>query len=120
MGVYGSPMIKPIGETMNVQLYHVFAARAYVSGGIDGPLSDLPEPSSHIVEVLGIMVDVPPNRSLVVLLIAAAIVLDVIELVPVLRMRRILPNRLANAGLLPLHRLRPALVPDAFGGHPFC
>ena len=68
MDVYGSPMKtlsastrwrqkSPIGETMNVQLYHVFAARSSVSGGLDGPFSDLSEPpeavSLHIVAGLG-------------------------------------------------------------------
>ena len=67
---------------------------------------------------LGTEVGVPPNQPFVGSPIAAAPVVDPIALVPVLPLRIILPTGSASAVLLLLHRVRPALVPNAVEGTP--
>ena len=107
-------------STLNVQLYNFCAAGASACGGLDSSFNDLPEPSGAASSYAGRGTEVvlPPNECLVALLIVAAIVMVLIELVPVLPMRIMRPNRIGNAGLLRCLQVRPALVLNAFDGLP--
>ena len=107
-------------STLNVQLYNFCTAGASERGGLDSAFNDLPEPSgaASLYVGRGTEVVLPPNRCLVALLIVAAVVIVPTELVPVLPIRIMRPNRIGNAGLLRRLRIRPALVPNAFYGLP--
>ena len=107
-------------STLNVQLYNFCAAGASVRGGFDSAFNDLPEPSGAAFSYAGRGTEVvlPPNQCLVPLLIVPAIVMVPIELVPVLPIRIMRPNRIGNASLLRCLRVHPPFVPNAFDGLP--
>ena len=109
-------------SSMNVQLYNLCAAGASVRGGLDSPFMSFLNRLERLLRRssagLGTEVGVPPNQPFAGSPIAAALVVDPIAFVPVLPLRIILPTGSASAVLLLLHRVHPALVPNAVEGTP--